>query len=27
LPLRERLFGGVTYELIHDVPVPLRMAH
>ena len=27
LPLRERLFGGVTYELIHHVPVPLRMAH
>ena len=27
LPLRERLFGGVTYELMHDVPVPLRMAH
>jgi nucleotide-binding universal stress UspA family protein len=25
--LRERLFGGVTYDLIHDSPVPLLMAH
>ena len=27
LPLRERLLGGVTYELMHDAPVPLLMAH
>src|ERR1700732_2907123 len=27
LPLRERLLGGVTYELMHDSPVPLLMAH
>lgn len=25
--LRERLLGGVTYDLIHDSPVPLLMAH
>lgn len=25
--LRERLLGGVTYDLIHDLPVPLLMAH
>ena len=27
LALRERLLGGVTYELMHDAPVPLLMAH
>jgi len=27
LPLRERLLGGVTYNLMHDSPVPLLMAH
>jgi nucleotide-binding universal stress UspA family protein len=27
LPLRERLLGGVTYEVMHDSPVPLLMAH
>jgi nucleotide-binding universal stress UspA family protein len=27
LPLRERLLGGVTYELMHDSHVPLLMAH
>ena len=27
LPLREWLLGGVTYELMHDSPVPLLMAH
>jgi nucleotide-binding universal stress UspA family protein len=26
-PLRERLLGGVTYEVMHDSPVPLLMAH
>jgi nucleotide-binding universal stress UspA family protein len=25
--LRERLFGGVTYDLMHAAPVPLLMAH
>lgn len=25
--LRERLFGGVTYNLMHEAPVPLLMAH
>src|ERR1700676_50210 len=27
LPLRERLLGGVTYNLMHDSAVPLLMAH
>ena len=27
LPLRERLLGGVTYNLMHEAPVPLLMAH
>jgi hypothetical protein len=27
ISLRERLLGGVTYELMHDAPVPLLMAH
>jgi nucleotide-binding universal stress UspA family protein len=27
LPLRERLLGGVTYNLMHESPVPLLMAH
>jgi nucleotide-binding universal stress UspA family protein len=27
LALRERLLGGVIYELMHDAPVPLLMAH
>ena len=27
LPLRERLLGGVTYNLMHQSPVPLLMAH
>jgi nucleotide-binding universal stress UspA family protein len=27
LALRERLLGGMTYELMHDAPVPLLMAH
>src|SRR6202035_3670688 len=27
LPLRERLLGGGTYELMHDAPVPLLVAH
>ncbi|PAY09574.1 universal stress protein UspA [Bradyrhizobium sp. UFLA03-84] len=27
LRLRERLLGGVTYDLMHDAPVPLLMAH
>ena len=25
--LRERLLGGVTYDLMHESPVPLLMAH
>jgi nucleotide-binding universal stress UspA family protein len=25
--LRERLFGGVTYNLLHDSPVPVLIAH
>jgi nucleotide-binding universal stress UspA family protein len=25
--LRERLLGGVTYNLMHEAPVPLLMAH
>jgi nucleotide-binding universal stress UspA family protein len=25
--LRERLLGGVTYDLMHKAPVPLLMAH
>ena len=25
--LREWLLGGVTYELLHDAPVPLLIAH
>jgi nucleotide-binding universal stress UspA family protein len=25
--LRERLLGGVTYNLMHESPVPLLMAH
>ena len=25
--LRERLFGGVTYSLMHESPIPLLMAH
>jgi nucleotide-binding universal stress UspA family protein len=25
--LRERLLGGVTYDLLHEAPVPLLMAH
>jgi nucleotide-binding universal stress UspA family protein len=25
--LRERLLGGVTYNLIHEAPIPLLMAH
>jgi len=27
LPLRERLLGGVTYNLIHEAPIPLLIAH
>ena len=27
LPLREQLLGGVTYNLMHESPVPLLMAH
>jgi nucleotide-binding universal stress UspA family protein len=27
LRLRERLFGGVTYNLLHEAPIPLLMAH
>jgi nucleotide-binding universal stress UspA family protein len=27
LPLGERLLGGVTYNLMHQSPVPLLMAH
>ena len=27
LPLRERLLAGVTYNLMHESPVPLLMAH
>jgi nucleotide-binding universal stress UspA family protein len=27
LRLRERLLGGVTYNLMHESPVPLLMAH
>jgi len=27
LPLRERLLGGVTYNLMHEAPIPLLMAH
>ena len=27
LRLRERLLGGVTYNLLHEAPVPLLMAH
>jgi nucleotide-binding universal stress UspA family protein len=27
LRLRERLLGGVTYNLMHEAPVPLLMAH
>jgi nucleotide-binding universal stress UspA family protein len=27
LRLRERLFGGVTYNLMHEAPVPLLVAH
>jgi nucleotide-binding universal stress UspA family protein len=27
LPRRERLLGGVTYNLMHESPVPLLMAH
>jgi nucleotide-binding universal stress UspA family protein len=27
LPLGERLLGGVTYNLMHESPVPLLMAH
>ena len=26
-PLRERLLGGVTYNLLHEAPIPLLMAH
>jgi nucleotide-binding universal stress UspA family protein len=26
-PLRERLLGGVTHELMHESPIPLLMAH
>ena len=25
--LRERLLGGVSYDLMHESPVPLLMAH
>jgi nucleotide-binding universal stress UspA family protein len=25
--LRERLLGGVTYDLMHEAPVPLLIAH
>jgi len=25
--LRERLLGGVTYDLMHESPIPLLMAH
>jgi nucleotide-binding universal stress UspA family protein len=25
--LRERLLGGVTYDLLHEAPVPLLIAH
>ena len=24
---RERLLGGVTYNLMHEAPIPLLMAH
>jgi nucleotide-binding universal stress UspA family protein len=27
LRLRERLLGGVTYNFMHEAPVPLLMAH
>jgi nucleotide-binding universal stress UspA family protein len=27
LRLREWLLGGVTYNLLHEAPVPLLMAH
>jgi nucleotide-binding universal stress UspA family protein len=27
LRLRERLLGGVTYNLMHEAPIPLLMAH
>jgi nucleotide-binding universal stress UspA family protein len=27
LRLSERLLGGVTYDLMHELPVPLLMAH
>ena len=27
LRLSERLLGGVTYNLMHESPVPLLMAH
>ena len=27
LPLRERMLGGVTYNLLHEAPIPLLMAH
>ena len=27
LRLRERLLGGVTYDLMHQAPVPVLMAH
>jgi nucleotide-binding universal stress UspA family protein len=27
LRLRERLFGGVTYNLLHEAPIPLLMTH
>ena len=27
LPLRERMLGGVTYNLMHEAPIPLLMAH
>ena len=27
LPLRERLLGGVTYNLMHEAPIPLLIAH
>jgi nucleotide-binding universal stress UspA family protein len=25
--LRERLLGGVTYDLMHEAQIPLLMAH
>jgi nucleotide-binding universal stress UspA family protein len=27
LRLRERLLGGVTYNLMHEAPIPILVAH